>query len=770
MKSTFITLFLIVIFSTCIFAQTKEISGTISDINGAAVAGASVVLRNTRTGLERVVETDEQGNFTFKAEANSEYEVIVNAAGFESFTQTVGAEKLDVKLSVSSLKAETTVYSGSRQAELQESLNAKVEVVTRQEIRDTGYETVGEVLKEIPGVQTRLGSDTGSTSAVAGEQIQGIGSRQALVLLDGFPIIAARGIKSGNINLDRQSVGRIEQIEVVKGAASALYGSDAIGGVVNLITREPNKPLEGTVTLSGGSFGVFDPRAELGFKKNNFGGFLSVSRTKRNEFDLTPTTFDTTGAGFNRENYFAKLKYEFSPEFNLVGLADIYTGDAKGRSLSEPFFSQNPNVPPMSLPQFDHIKDTTQNYGLTANWTPNARTVFQARGYFSRYDEIGTTTLTDGSSFADDNLFQRFGRFDASALYIWGERQIVQVGTEFTTDRYSGFNRLRNNSGERADTRTVWGQDKINLTNWATLTLGLRYDDHSIFGSAVSPKVGLNIRATDRINLRASWGRGFRAPDLGQLYYRFYNVSNFYQVFGNPNLRPEHSGSWQAGAEYSSTKKTYRFGVNFFRNDVKNLIEAENFGFVFSTAQANGILRSQGLDPADYTVRLFRLLLIYNNISNVYTQGVEADFDIKLPKDFVVSGAYTYLDARNKETDEYLPERIRNQAFLKLAYNNQKLGFRGNIRAGLYSGWAASSLSNRALQTELKSEPFELFDIYGAKTIKSGFEVFGSVENLFDNRDANIGKFDSFGRPLPIVRPDIGRTFRVGIRYSFSRD
>lgn len=770
MKTNIAVLFLIIIFSISIFAQNREIGGTVSDSNGAAVAGASVVLRNKKTGLERVAETDLQGRYKFSADADGEYEIIVDASGFERFSQILTSDKADVSLAVSSLKAETTVFSGSRQAELQESLNTSVEVVTRQEIKDTGYETIGEVLKEVPGVQTRLGSDTGTTSAVAGEQIQGIGSRQALVLVDGFPVIAARGIKSGNINLDRQSTGKIEQIEVVKGAASALYGSDAIGGVVNLITREPSKPFEGTVTISGGNFGIFDPRADFGFKKNNFGGFFSVGRTKRNEFDLTPTTFDTTGAGFNRENYFGKLKYEFSPEFNLVGLADIYTGDARGRSLSEPFFDPNPNVPPASLPQFDHIRDTTQNYGLTANWSPNARTVFQARGYFSRYDEIGTTTLTTGTSFPDDNLFQRYGRLDASALYIWGERQIVQVGGEYTTDRYSGFNRLRNNSGERADTRTVWGQDKISLTNWATLTLGLRFDDHSIFGSAVSPKIGLNIRATDRINLRASWGRGFRAPDLGQLYYRFYNVSNFYQVFGNPNLRPEHSGSWQVGADYSSTKKTYRFGVNFFRNDVKNLIEAETLGFVFSQAQANAILVSQGLNPADYTVRLNRLLLIYNNISNIYTQGVETDFDIKLPKDFVFSGAYTYLDAKNKETGEYLPERIRNQAFLKLGYNNQKLGLRTNFRASLYSGWKASSLSNRALQTQLSSEPFELFDFYAAKTIKKGFEVFGTVENIFDNRDANIGKFDSRGRPLPIVRPDIGRTFRLGMRYNFSKD
>lgn len=219
--------------------QTATVKGTVQDSANLPIAGAVVVLRNRSTGLERLTNTDVEGKFSFGNLNAAGYEIIATATGFGRRSQAVeinGSEIL-VMLEPEQFHETVTVISGSRQAELQESLNTAVEVVTRREIDSKGYQTVGEVLKEVPGVQTRLGSDTGTVSGIAGEQIQGVGSRQSLVLLDGFPIIAARGIKSGTINLDRQSTGKIEQVEVVKGAASALYGSDAIGGVVNLISR-----------------------------------------------------------------------------------------------------------------------------------------------------------------------------------------------------------------------------------------------------------------------------------------------------------------------------------------------------------------------------------------------------------------------------------------------------------------------------------------------------------------------------------------------------
>ncbi len=739
-------------------AQNNSVSGTIQDQNGAIIAGVVVVLRNTNSGIERTMVTDQNGHFTFANLNGENFELIISKDGFQRKTEKVAVGKeIPVTLEVAPLSAETTVFSGSRQAELRESLNTQVEVITRSQIESTGYDSVGEVLREVPGILTRRGSETGTSSGAAGEQIQGIGSRQSLVLVDGFPVVNARGIKSGNINLDRQSTARLEQIEVVKGAASALYGSDAIGGVVNLITRDPKNPLEGSVTISGGSFGSLDTRGELGFKKDGFSGFVTAERRKNNGFDLTPTTYDTTGAGFHYYSYFAKTKYEFSPKFYLTGLAELRKGNSLGRSNGE------------TGPQSEDVDDTTQSYGLTANWSPNARTVVQARGYFTRYDEYVKQSLINGTRPPDENLFQRFGKVDASLSYVWGERQLIQFGGEWATDRYRGINRLRKDSGEQADTKVVWGQDKISVTNRATLTVGLRFDSHSIFGDAYSPKIGLNYRVSNRLNLRASWGRGFRAPDLGQLYYRFFNPTNLYQVIGNPNLSPEHSGSWQVGAEYGSTKKSYRFGVNFFRNDVRNLIEAKNYGFITSQAQLNGIFTSLGINPGDFRPTLFRLLFIYTNLSNIYTQGLESDFDIKLPKNFAVSGAYTYLDARDKSNGAYLSDRNKHQGFLKIAYDNRELGFRANLRGSFYSNWKTSSTTNRGVTIPAVAPAFQLWDVYAAKSVQNRFEIFGTIENLFDNQDKNVGKFDTQGLPLPIYRNDAGRSFRLGLRFYFSK-
>jgi outer membrane receptor protein involved in Fe transport len=215
MKSSFLVIIFTLIFSIIGFSQTREISGQVTDQNNASISGANVILKNKATGLERIVSTDVSGNFKFTGISEGEYEITVVAEGFERSTKLVQSNQLNFQLTVSGVKAETTIYSGSRQEELRENLNTKVEVVTRQQIQDSGYESVGDVLKEIPGVMTRRGSDTGTSSGAAGEQIQGIGSRQALVMIDGFPVTNARGIKSGNINLDRQSTNRIEQVEVV---------------------------------------------------------------------------------------------------------------------------------------------------------------------------------------------------------------------------------------------------------------------------------------------------------------------------------------------------------------------------------------------------------------------------------------------------------------------------------------------------------------------------------------------------------------------------
>ena len=162
----------------------------------------------------------------------------------------------------------------------------------------------------------------------------------------------------------------------------------------------------------------------------------------------------------------------------------------------------------------------------------------------------------------------------------------------------------------------------------------------------MSPKIAANARLGGGVSARASYGRGFRAPDIGQLYYRFLNPSNIYQVIGNPNLQPEYAKSLQVGGEYATPARRARVGVNFFRNDVRDLIESVNLGFAATPAQVTAIFAREGLD-ATFRPVAGRLLFTYKNINDAVTTGAEIDAELAVSRALSVAAAYTYLDARD---------------------------------------------------------------------------------------------------------------------------
>lgn len=770
------SLLLIIFPALAVTAQTPTgeggLHGRVTDAHGSALPGATVTLNNLSTGLERVTVADTGGRFVFAGVRSGRYKLTVTVTGFAAAVkviESVNGNPIDFTLEPAGMAENLTVYSGSRQEELREALDTKVDVIGRNRIRDTGYESVAEVLQELPGVLTRRGTASGNSGS-GGEQIQGIDSRQVLVLFDGQPVVGARGIKSGVLNLDRQSVGNLESIEVVKGASSALYGSDAIGGVINQISRDPRAPIELNLTSSGGSQGRADYRGDIGFGGEKLSAFFSGERHKQNPFDLTPTTYDTTGAGFGRTDAYGKLKYKFAPNFSLSGWGRSYWNEARGRSRGE-------------LGNQESVTDEdSQNFNLQGDWDITNRVSAQMRGYLARFDEIGKSTLSvpttqyPNGRIPDSNLFERYGKVDGSLNAILGEHQLLQAGAEWTTDRYRGINRLANDSGHQMDTAAFFVQDKISLSNRATLTLGGRFDHNSIFGNAFSPKAAINVRVHELFRARFSYGRGFRAPDLGQLYFRFLNPTNSYQVIGNPSLRPERANSFQLGGEFNSRGRKARLGINVFYNDVENLIDSVSLGFVASSQQLAALSQQYGIDLALFRPALNRLLFIYQNIAEARTTGVELDGDVNLTRGFYFGGAYTYLSARNLKAQQPLTGRHKHQGNIRLAWeSNQRLGLRWNLRGTFYSKWintlgTRTAAANGTVTTTPDVIPpgFAYWDFYLAKRIYRGLEFFGAVDNFTDSRDPNVGKLSATGTPLAIYRTELGRTFRIGMRFTWA--
>ena len=720
-------------------AAPDRLYGRVADSTGLATPGALVALTNLDTAFERVSTADAKGEFVFTGLGAGRYRVVATLDGFApASTEAAAGERVELVLEPSVFAEQVTVVSGSRQEALRESLSTPVSVVTRDRLAETGRTTVGDVLREVPGVLTRRGSEA---TGVAGQQVQGIDSRQVLVLVDGQPVAGARGIKSGAINLDRQTTHRLDRVEIVKGAASALFGSDAIGGVINLIPRDVTRR-EADVSVSAGEHGRRDATASFGMPAGITSFFASAGRSERDAFDVTPSTPDTTGAAFTRTDAFGRVRVTPSPAFRVTFTGSAYENDERGRALTET------GVHDVT------VEDEAVAGGLSADWQLGGRTSVEARGYATRFEEY---------SAESDTLEESLAKADVTISRAFGERQLLQAGVEFSTNEYAGRNRLRDLEGHDADTAVVWAQDRINLGSRLTLTLGGRYDRHSIFGSAFSPKAALNARLTDALRARVSFGEGFRAPDLGQLYYRFVPAANIYQVVGNPALEPESSRSWQAGADYTPSHRL-RVGFNAFHNDVDNLIEAVSLGFLTSPAQRAALLAREGIDPS-FAPQLGRLLFVYRNVRAVTTEGIELDGQADLGRGFQVAAAYTYLDAVDQESGDALAGRHPHQGSARATWVSPSRGLRAELRGAFFSEWVATS--GRGGSSPLEEAPgFALWDLYAAKRFAHGFEVFGAIDNLTDSRDPNTAVLLGDGSPAPIYRPEIGRAIRAGVRWS----
>ena len=716
------------------------LSGQVVDASGAAVPGATVVAKNAATGLERLATTDAAGAFALKDLAGRDYTVAASAKGFEvaRLDVTSATGPITVTLKPAAVVEQVTVVSGSRVEERRTSLNTRVDVLSRARLDETARASVGEVLREVPGVVTRRGSE-GTTAA--GEQVQGLDSRQVAVLVDGQPVVGARGIKSGIINLDRQPIDQLDRVEVVKGASSALFGSDAIGGAINLITRTPSVPLEVGGSASAGGFGARDFGFSSGATRGRVSFFGTAGRHERDSFDLTPATSDTTGSAFERNSAFGKFAAQASSSLQIRANGNGYWNEQRGTFVGETGL------------QDSEVKDRATSGHVSADWQPSSGTSVQIRAYGSRYREDSLGIPVDPARPQEIGLLREsLFKTDATVGQLLGERQFLQAGVEYWDDHYDGINRLRDESGHGATTSVAWVQDRISLFDRATVTVGARYDNHSVFGSEVSPKFGVNVRAMDGLHLRVSYGEGFRAPDLGQLYYRFVPSANVYQVIGNPALSPETSRSWQYGGDYFAPGGRMRFGVNGFRNDANNLIVSESLGFLTNPAQLQALITNGRLDPS-FSPVFGRLLLVYRNVSDVVTQGVEFDGEVALGRGLSAAAAYTFLDAEDRVTGTELTGRHRHQGAARVNWAPTSLPVRAEFRGAFYSSWLATATT--------RADAFALWDALAAWRVKPLVELFVAVDNVFDSQDPNTGT------SAAIYRPEIGRTWRTGLRWTW---
>lgn len=514
-----------------------------------------------------------------------------------------------------------------------------------------------------------------------------------------------------------------------------------------MISREPTQKVQGNLNFSGGSLGIFDGRGDIGTRYKNLTVFLDMEHHQQDAYRLIPNSATTVGPNITRNDILFRTRYAFSPHFSLGFTANAYHNLETARSAGETGLVDS------------KYNDSVQNYALVADAILTSTTTLQLRAYSARYDENGSlgSIANPSAPPALSNLNERYKRLDGTISQQWGARQFLQGGYEWVQDNYKGANRLvGDNAGRQTTSNDFWLQDKIKIARWVTLDLGGRITNHSLFGTWAVPRVGLVVRITDRWTARGSFGKGFRAPDLGQLYYRFANPASFYQVIGNPNLEPETSRSFSTGVDYRVRR--FRGGVTLFRNDVRNLIDTINIGTPTTAAQMAALLAQYGI-PASFTPLLGRQTFIYQNFGQIYTQGFELSAEQAITANIRVAGAYTYLDARDSSANLALPQRHKHQGYVKGEYVNPRWGLATNIRGSFYSSWWL----NPAAGT--RAYGYGIWDFYISKNMPKGTQAYFAIDNFGDTRDRKL----ALATPT-FDRPDYGRMFRVGMRWQFGKE
>ncbi len=640
------------------------------------------------------------------------------------------------------------VVTATRSLRQISSLPLPAQLINKNEIARTNSVRLIDILNEQTGLVTV--ADYGGGEGI---QLQGMDSQYTLILIDGVPLV---GRLAGTLDLSRLSVGNIKQIEVVKGASSSLYGNEALGGVINIITNKPSNGFGGDVYLRGDNFQAFDMGASLNYKKDKLGLSFFADRYQSEGYDLDKSDDLKTVEPYTNHTLSLKGDYTFSPKTKLL-LSGRYYNQKQDVSI------KNGNNGTFALGEGTMNEWNTQmklSHKFSNQWNSFLEV------YATRYKTKQHYASADNSIKDENNFNQLLVKPELRLIYQPKKNHQFTTGVGLTYEdlHKSYFIEVPSFTSSYAYLQydaEFW--DKLNLIT------GLRFDHHSEYGSELSPKLALRYKVNKQLNMRASVGYGFKTPDFRQLYNNFTNTAIGYTVLGykavgvmlpkmkqagqiaiqrvplsqfNGSLSPESSIAYNFGFDYKPNRKL-NLNVNFFRNDIKNMIDT------YTIATKTNDLP----------------VFAYHNISKVYTQGVEANFKYKITRVLHLSAGYQFLVAKDKDAvkhfkagavyasesdwsskklgeDDYfgLFNRSRHMANMKLFYRIPKWHLDCNLRAVYRSKYGLSdSNGNSYLDTSDRFiKGYTLWNVAVNKTFYRNYKLSLGINNLLNYTNKRI--------------------------------
>ena len=665
-----------------------RIGGRVTDAaTGRAMAGAEVRVAGPDSA---VVRTDAEGGWSAAGLRAGRYVVRARRLGYAVGTTSVelveGAQ-LSVALALDAvpLALDQVVVTSARRPQRLADAVTTTEVVSRADIERTGASDLASVLTEQTGIQLQGGMPAG-----AGVMLQGLGSERVLVLLDGQPIA---GRISGVFDISRIPTSVVERIEVVKGPQSTLYGTDAMGGVINVITRSPVEGMLGAaLTATGGTQGRRDGSASVTLGWRSLTSQWDVSHRST---EMTPGRSEGAGALATRTDGAAKLRWTADSSRWIE--ASVLALDERQRWRTSAFYN---------------FGDNRQASGrLTGAWQSGRHRLVPTL-YASIYDHVSRSS-TEPSPIRGDTGERQLQRVWQAEL-LYNARlgvHALDVGTQLRRDETET---ARVTGGLRSIvTVEPFAQADIALAETFSVVPGVRVSRSEQWGTHVTPRLAARWRAGDRLTLRASVGEGFRAPDFKELFMFFQNTSAGYAVIGNEDLRPESSRNATAGAEWSTERGFVR--GQLFWNRFTDFIETRAI-----TAPD---------EPPVYQ---------YRNVDDGFTRGVELETGLAVAG-WRAEAGYSGLSTRNEATGRPLLGRPAHSGRVMLG-RTLPFDLRASVSA-VATGRTPMERDDASGAVTSWREAFTRVDARVARALPGELEIVVGADNLFDQRPAEWAGF-----------------------------
>lgn len=645
------------------------------------------------------------------------------------------ASEVDIELTVIDKLLNEPVFSPFRREGTVQDSTRPVYVITGEEMEAQGARTVREALRFLPGI---LGDGTVGTevNALSGQFIRGSNTSQVLILLNGRPI---NNIGAGGFDLSEFTTNNIERVEVLPGGGSTLYGSDAIGGVINLVTRRPTERITTDTRVNLGSYGLNQQSIQNSGTTGDFSWVVGYNRTQaQNNYPFTIPEANFEGVRRNNDalynNFNVKLEANLGTR-NTLTLSNLYLSKVQGVPggvpIPEPEFGQG---------FFNNLTENNRKYTdqVLTDLTWNSQlgngnnSLLTARVYA---DFLNTLFDNRSGAIASQNRFNtRQKSYGLQATHSWNitNNQTLVYGFDYRTVNVRnttfnfGTNLTRENYDNGINQGAIFARYDTDLSSSFNVNLGIRQDFSSLVnGSFTSPSIGAKLAVADSTTLRANYIRNFRAPTIANLFNN--NPTNI----GNPELRPERGDSFDMGVD----QRLGDFGLlrlTYFHNRVSDTI-----AFTRLIPPVNGNTGT------------------FENIGLVRTTGIEASLNLQLARNFYGFVNYTLNAPRILESNN--PEEVGKE--LRFAGANKlNLGVSYENPMGLYLGVLMNSLSGyptNNINTEFLSG-YTTFDLKMRIPLTDGLVVTGGVDNIFNQR---YQLFPGF--------PDGGRIFQVGLSSRF---